>query len=296
MRRAAPLAAALLLAPAAAAAEEHRAPEPRPEARRPRPRSLSFHVALATPAAILGVAGAGAWIGVEAVGAPTACGWCTKDTTELDRAVRRALGKPETNALGRPPSIAGPVSDVFLVAQALVPFFHLAGSIGEVGRVDGGVWRDWGLDTAVMLEATALSIGVNALVKQAVARERPYVQTLPAGTPHDEDHFVSFFSGHTSTAFAMGVSSAMIASLRGYRLAPLWWGAGLGVSALTGWLRIANDSHWTTDVLTGALIGSAIGVAIPLLHHPSLGRRSPVKGLYGAPVAGGATLGVTGDI
>ncbi len=41
---------------------------------------------------------------------------------------------------------------------------------------------------------------------------------------------------------------------------------GLAASAATGYLRVAGDKHWATDVLAGAGWGSAVGVGVPLLH------------------------------
>ena len=55
--------------------------------------------------------------------------------------------------------------------------------------------------------------------------------------------------------------------MRGYRIAPGVWGTGLTVAVGAGWLRIAADKHYATDVLVGMLAGSAVGVALPLLFH-----------------------------
>lgn len=32
-------------------------------------------------------------------------------------------------------------------------------------------------------------------------------------------------------------------------------------------LRMAGDMHYLSDVVTGALVGTAVGLGIPLLHH-----------------------------
>ncbi len=55
--------------------------------------------------------------------------------------------------------------------------------------------------------------------------------------------------------------------MRGYRLAPLVWASSLPWAAVTGYLRIAADKHYLTDVLTGALIGSAVGFLVPFVFH-----------------------------
>ncbi|MDY5968944.1 MAG: phosphatase PAP2 family protein [Bacteroidales bacterium] len=61
----------------------------------------------------------------------------------------------------------------------------------------------------------------------------------------------SFFSGHTSTAFA----SAEMLRLEYGQTSP-WIGIGAyGVSTVTGLLRIYNNRHWFGDVLAGAGMG-----------------------------------------
>src|SRR5262249_22614926 len=78
---------------------------------------------------------------------------------------------------------------------------------------------------------------------------------------------LSFYSGDTTVAFALGVSAATVTSMRGYRWAPVVWVAGIGLGVTTGYLRMAADRHFFTDVLTGAVVGSAIGFAVPSLLH-----------------------------
>ena len=38
-----------------------------------------------------------------------------------------------------------------------------------------------------------------------------------------------------------------------------------------GLLRIAADMHWATDVLTGAVMGTMVGILTPLCVHPREG-------------------------
>jgi membrane-associated phospholipid phosphatase len=63
------------------------------------------------------------------------------------------------------------------------------------------------------------------------------------------------------------VAAATTAQLRGYRAAPYLWAIGLPLAAFTGYARMAADRHYFTDVLTGALVGSAVAAAVPLLMH-----------------------------
>jgi membrane-associated phospholipid phosphatase len=108
-----------------------------------------------------------------------------------------------------------------------------------------------------------------------VARERPYVQTVRAGDNgrrrHTDDDDVSFFSGHTTEAFALASAAGTVATMRGYRWAPVTWVFGGGLAAGTGYLRLAADRHWFTDVLVGMIVGVGIGMAVPLLLHAPAG-------------------------
>jgi membrane-associated phospholipid phosphatase len=56
--------------------------------------------------------------------------------------------------------------------------------------------------------------------------------------------------------------------MRGYRSAPYVTVAGAAFAGATGLLRSAADVHWPSDVITGALVGTGLGVALPLLLHP----------------------------
>ena len=101
----------------------------------------------------------------------------------------------------------------------------------------------------------------------------------------------SFFSGHTGSAFALATSTGAVASIRGYRGAPWVWGVGLSLAAATGYLRIASDSHYFSDVLVGAAVGTAVGWLVPHLLHKE---RTPPQPGAGPPAvdAGGPLFGV----
>ena len=88
-------------------------------------------------------------------------------------------------------------------------------------------------------------------------------------------------------AFSIAVSAGTVASMRGYRWAPLVWATGLTLGATTGYLRMAADRHYFTDVVTGAVVGSAVGFAVPYLLH----RGGPA---VGAEVHNGGVLTISG--
>ena len=133
--------------------------------------------------------------------------------------------------------------------------------------------RNWMVDGLIVTEAAALGVVLNQVVKFSVGRERPFVHALPEEdkplVERNQENNLSFYSGHTSLAFSIATSAGTVASQRGYRWAPVVWAVSLPLAASAGYFRIAADKHWASDVVVGALIGSAVGVAVPLLHRRS---------------------------
>ena len=114
------------------------------------------------------------------------------------------------------------------------------------------------------------------LVKFSVGRQRPYAHAgaaNPDGGQGPYDANLSFYSAHTNFTFAVAAAAGTVAAMRGYRWAPAVYVVGGLVGAATGYLRIAADQHYFTDVLTGAVVGSAVGVGVPYLSTA----RAPVR-------------------
>ena len=99
---------------------------------------------------------------------------------------------------------------------------------------------DWGR----MIASDALSMAIMAGVVQTIKHTTNV--TRPDGT---DNH--SFPSGHTATAF---MTATMLTKEYGH-ISP-WIGMGAySFATATGLMRIANNKHWLSDVLTGAGIG-----------------------------------------
>jgi membrane-associated phospholipid phosphatase len=79
--------------------------------------------------------------------------------------------------------------------------------------------------------------------------------------------------------------------LHEYDTAPWVLGGGAVFATATGVFRIMADMHWATDVMTGALVGTAIGVSVPLALHRREASSSSVS-LNIVPAPNG--IGVTG--
>lgn len=158
---------------------------------------------------------------------------------------------------------------------------------------DDGSLQNTPVDLLLTAEATLLSMDLNQVVKFLVPRERPYLHFADADArqgPQSAESRVSFYSLHTSATFALAVSAGTIAELRGYSIAPLIFGSGLLLGATTGYMRMAADKHYMSDVLVGAGMGSLIGFVVPYTFH------RPLPGnlrLSGSPLPGGGLLGAS---
>jgi len=114
-------------------------------------------------------------------------------------------------------------------------------------------------------ESIFASFAINELTKSFVNRPRPYTyaQGIASG-----DGRRSFYSGHTTVAFAAVTSGAyLLHELYPDSSAPLWLGAlGLLGAASVGVLRVTSGKHFPSDVAVGAAAGVGIGWAVPWLH------------------------------
>ena len=181
---------------------------------------------------------------------PSGCNVC--GTNELDERVRDAL-------VWRAPGNARLASDV--IASGVLPVgaaASLIASASRKGRTSAAL-----VDLLVVGEAVAFAELPNAIAKDAFARRRPN-----GGNS-------SFYSGHTSLAFSVAAAAGTVSTMRGYEAAPWVWAGGMALAAGVGYLRVAGDAHWATDVVAGAAMGGLIGFAVPwFLHRPAgAGRR-----------------------
>jgi len=222
------------------------------------PDQLTYDLRVDLPVTL--VAGA-VWLGSDLIGdrfAPESCRWCASNP--LDDAVRDAV---VWNAGNTPNAMSNYVAYVGLPLLEL-GLLALAPAYDERSG-------DFGGNVLVVGESVAIAGVFAQLVKYTVARERPFVHALPPDQkPHTDDpgdNNLSFYSGHTSFAFALVSSAATVATLRGYRLAPAFWAIGGFLAVSTAYLRLAADRHYFTDVLAGAAVGTTVGVGVPWLFH-----------------------------
>lgn len=196
---------------------------------------------------------------------PQHCRWCDRSGDEdrlngLDRWARNSLRWNDP----RSAQFASGVT-AFLLQPAAATFEMIAASTADRAG------RAFPVDFLIISEAIAVSTLLNQTTKILVARERPFVHHLPAEerkkTALPSDNNVSFYSGHTTLGFTLAAAAGTVATLRGYRLMPLVWSTLMPLAATTGFLRIAADKHYFTDVVVGAVVGTAVGVLLPVLFH-----------------------------
>ncbi len=123
-------------------------------------------------------------------------------------------------------------------------FFGPAMTTGlKIGGIEGR--SDWGR----YLASTAMSYAIMAAfvngIKYTAKEMRPDGSTAN-----------SWPSGHTATAF---VGATILHKEYGLTRSPWWSVAGYGVATATGVMRVLNNRHWISDVLSGAGIGIMSG-------------------------------------
>lgn len=144
--------------------------------------------------------------------------------------------------------------------------------------------EDWLEIGVTYAETMAVAFGLRCLFKSTEQRARPYMyfDNAPQKEIDKGDAYKSFMSGHSIMTFA----AAGFTTFTFLRYCPgsKWtapviattWALALG----TATLRITSGSHFMTDVLSGAAVGTAVGFIIPLMNSlwfaPAL-KNSPIE-------------------
>lgn len=163
----------------------------------------------------------------------------------------------DRGAVGNHSAFADVTSDVTAVLAMVAP--------PALDLLDVGMGEAFQADAVVFAETLLVNGALVEIAKYAV--QRPLPRTY-AGDPKLVDSpggYRSFYSGHTSTVFAALTATAMTARLRhGERWWP--WAVAGAVGSSVAVERVAAGRHFPSDVLVGALAGSAVGILVPALH------------------------------
>jgi len=147
------------------------------------------------------------------------------------------------------------------------------------------VWTQVGM----LGEVLALQSGINLTVRSFAFWPRPLMLGTHGGTERDaKDVSGSFYSGHSSAAFATAVFTAnwFDRTHPGSSATPWVWGGALTTATTVAVLRVAAGKHYPTDVIVGAMMGTVIGWGVPKFHESS-------SKISMAPLPGGAMCLVT---
>ena len=176
---------------------------------------------------------------------------------------------------------ADKISDIFALG-ILVPF-AVEGYDLATGNSDA---REALTFLSMAAEIALFQNGLNLLVRSARLWPRPEIFDDDADRTKGES-WGSFYSGHTSAAFAIAVFSSMWFEEKHSESSyvPLVWGVSLSAAAAVGVLRIAAGKHYPTDVVVGALAGSATSYAIVRLHRNSRVSVTALPGYFGLSVS-----------
>jgi membrane-associated phospholipid phosphatase len=143
------------------------------------------------------------------------------------------------------------------VAERIARFLGLIGEYGAVWLVIGialaFVDPDNGEDWVVAGLLGPVAIGLNFAVKLVVRRRRPVLEGLPplGGAPSS----LSFPSAHATSSFACATAMTRIAPE-----AAVLFVLAVAISAGRPYLGM----HYPSDVLAGAVLGTLLGLVVPL--------------------------------
>ena len=159
-------------------------------------------------------------------------------------------------------------SDVLLYTSMAMPFISFIDK-----RVSGHAPQI----IAMYFETLAINFGIQTLTTAITSRRRPYTFNTDSVAGEPEVSFStkegignrnSYYSGHTSTAASATFFGARVfTDFRPHsKLVPYVWVAAALVPAFVGFSRVEAGEHFPTDVITGYLVGGAIGYLVPTLH------------------------------
>ncbi|WP_461042546.1 phosphatase PAP2 family protein [Spirosoma harenae] len=221
------------------------------------------------------------WLGIGAATLGTSVA-LSHTIDPLTRAEIAALSRDDVNKFDRNATFHWSTSaDKFSDAT-------LVGTIGITGILTLGtkpMRQDFKTVAVMYIETLLLANGVERTIKAITQRNRPFVYNAdaPIDEKLDRDARQSFFSGHTTNAFATAVFTSEV--FRHYfphsKLKPVVWVSTLGLASATAYLRYEGGLHYPSDLLVGAVFGSFVGWGVPKIHEvknrTAMGRRLDVQ-------------------
>jgi hypothetical protein len=203
---------------------------------------------------------------------------------EVGRLSRESVNRFDRSATYNWSTNIGSASDVVVGAIVAAPLLLL---------IDERTRGDWQTCTLMYAETMALAVILPACGKGTVDRIRPFVYdpSAPMDRKTTSDARKSFFSRHTSAAFASAVFLSTVYGDYHPRSAagPYVWAGSLLAAAAVGIMRYEAGEHFPSDCIAGAVAGCAAGYLIPRLHRLG-GRSMSLVPFYGGSPASVALL------
>jgi len=171
------------------------------------------------------------------------------DINGFDRSVMFPYNRPLDN-----------ISEYGVYGMLVLPALSVVGDLHNTNKL---------LTYGIMYsEAFLLTYGTENLLKNTINRDRPYVYEGPIPFGKGTDYYNSFPSGSTSLAM---LSATFLSTTFSAEYPDSEWKLPVIIGSYTlaagvAAMRITSGSHFMTDVLTGAAIGSFYGWIIPFLH------------------------------
>lgn len=168
------------------------------------------------------------------------------------------------------------ISDYFVYSLLAAPIIYSA-----TESIDETFWAT----NLFYAQAQFFNVGINFSVKDLILRQRPF-ESQEIENPKENllyDEMASFYSGHTTVAFASAVFLGLISEKQfgNNKFSGLVWSLGLGLASSTGILRVLSGNHYISDVIIGAIMGSLISYTILEIHkkNHNNSEQSPINRL-----------------
>ncbi|MBI5021253.1 MAG: phosphatase PAP2 family protein [Ignavibacteriales bacterium] len=156
---------------------------------------------------------------------------------------------------------ANDASDVLVAASIALP---------SVFMLKRETRHDWQTLSMMYFETALFATIIPQIAKKSFERVRPFVYNpkVPLAEKLTADARDSFFSGHTTWAFASAVfiSTVYDEYFPSSRWRTYVWGGSILMAGTIGYLRYDAGYHFPTDIITGAAVGAIIGYVIPAVH------------------------------
>jgi len=173
------------------------------------------------------------------------------------------INRFDKGAISNNSSSAREYSNYTLISGALLPLYFLS---------NHNTKKDFIPLLVMGVEVFSITSTLTLNTKYSFNRTRPlaYNPDFSDELRTDKTSRISFFSGHT--AQTAGFSFFMAKVITDYhpnmkmRRKVGIWSFAVALPAVTGYFRVKGGKHFNTDVITGFVIGGAIGWLVPHLH------------------------------